>query len=120
MIQKMEINGVHTVLTDDLKKYITKKIGRLDRYMPRHARESAHAEIFVKERERKAKQERECEVVLKLPGNTLIVKESTVNMFAAVDIVESKLKNQLRKYKDAHNAHRIHRRVLIRLKRTPA
>ena len=120
MIQKMEINGVHAVLTDDLKKYITKKIGKLDRYMPRHARESAHVEVFVKERAIKAKQERECEVVLKLPGSTLIVKESTVNMFAAVDIVESKLKNQLKKYKDTHNAHRIHRRVLIRLKRTPA
>ncbi len=118
MIQKLEVNGVHTVLTDDLKKYITKKIGRLDRYMPRHARESAHAEIFVKEIMIKAKKECICEVVLKLPGNTLMTKESTINMFAAVDIVEAKLKNQLRKYKDSHNAHRIHRRVLLRLKRS--
>ena len=118
MIQKLEINGVHTVLTDDLKKYITKKIGRLDRYMPRHARESAHAEVFVKERATKAKQERECEVVLHLPGSTIIVKESTINMFAAVDIVEARLKNQLKKYKDTHNAHRIHRRVIMRLKRS--
>lgn len=119
MIQKLEINGVHTVLTDDLKKYITKKIGRLDRYMPKHARESVHAEIFVKERT-KAKQERECEVVLHLPGSVITAKETTINMFAAVDIVESKLKNQLKKYKEAHNAKRIHRRVLLRLKRTTA
>ena len=118
MIQKLEINGVHTVLTDDLKKYINKKIGKLDRYMPRHARESVHVEVFVKEREIKAKQLRECEVILKLPGTTIAVKESTVNMFAAVDIVEAKLKNQLKKYKDTHNAHRIHRRVLLKLMRT--
>ncbi len=120
MIQKMEINGVHTVLTDDLKKYITRKIGKLDRYMPRHARESAHVEVFVKERAIKAKQERECEVVMHLPGNTLIIKESTINMFAAVDIVEAKLKNQLKKYKETHNSKRIHRKVLLKFKRTPA
>ena len=118
MIKKLEINGVHTVLTDDLKKYITKKIGKLDRYMPRHARESAHAEIFVKERMIKAKKECICEVVLHLPGTNLMTKESTINMFAAVDIVEAKLKNQLKKYKDTHNSKRIHRRVLLRLRRS--
>lgn len=118
MIQKLEINGVHTVLTDDLKKYITKKIGKLDRYMPRHARESAHAEVFVKERMIKAKKECLCEVVLHLPSSTITTKEATINMFAAVDIVEAKLKNQLKKYKDTHNSKRIHRRVLLKLRRS--
>lgn len=118
MIQKLEINGVHTVLTDDLKKYITKKIGKLDRYMPRHARQSAHAEVFVKEVKIKAKKENVCEVVLRLPGTTLTTKESTINMFAAVDIVEAKLKNQLKKYKETHNSQRIHRRVLLRILRS--
>lgn len=120
MIQKLEINGVHAVLTDDLKKYITKKIGKLDRYMPRHARESAHAEVFVKEVMVKAKKENVCEVVLHLPGNTLMTKEATINMFAAVDIVEAKLKNQLKKYKEQHSSQRIHRRVIMRLKRSAA
>lgn len=120
MIQKLEINGVHTVLTDDLKKYITKKIGKLDRYLPRHARESAHAEVFVKEVMIKAKKENICEVVLHLPGSTLMTKEATINMFAAVDIVEAKLKNQLKKYKDQHSSKRIHRRVLLRFMRTQA
>lgn len=120
MIQKLEINGVHAVLTDDLKKYITKKIGKLDRYMPRHARESAHAEVFVKELKNKGKKQNICEVVLRLPGSTLTVKESTINMFAAVDIVEAKLKNQLKKYKETHSSLRIHRRMLLRLRRTEA
>lgn len=120
MIQKLEINGVHTVLTDDLKKYITKKIGKLDRYMPRHARESAHAEVFVKEIMIKAKKECMCEVVLRLPGATITTKESTINMFAAVDIVEAKLKNQVKKYKEMHGTKRIHRRVLLRLRRSEA
>lgn len=120
MIQKLEINGVHTVLTEDLKKYITKKIGKLDKYLPRHARESAHAEVYVKERTIKTKNECTCEVVLHLPGTTLMTKESTINMFAAVDIVEAKLKNQLKKYKETHSSLRIHRRVLLRLRRSEA
>lgn len=118
MIQKIEINGVHTVLTDDLKKYITKKIGKLDRFMPRRARESAHAEVFVKELKDKGKKLNQCEVVLHVPGSNLTVKESTINMFAAVDIVEAKLKNQLKKYKETHSSLRIHRRVLLKLRRT--
>lgn len=120
MITKLEINGVHAVLTDDLKKYITKKIGKLDRYMPRHARESAHAEVFVKEVMIKKKKENVCEVVLRVPGSTLRIEESTINMFAAVDIVEAKLKNQLKRYKDTHNSSRIHRKVLLRLRRSEA
>lgn len=118
MIQKLEINGVHTVLTDDLKKYISKKIGKLDRYMPRHARESAHAEIFVKELSQKGKKQNMCEVVLHLPGSVITTKEATINMFAAVDIVEEKLKNQLKKYKETHTSMRIHRRVLEKFRRT--
>lgn len=120
MIQKLEINGVHAVLTDDLKKYITKKIGKLDRYMPRHARESAHAEVFVKEIMIKKKKECICEVVLHLPGTNMMTKEATMNMFAAIDIVEAKLKNQLKKYKETHSSLRIHRRVLLRLRRSEA
>ncbi len=88
--------------------------------MPRRARESAHAEIFVKEVKIKAKKENLCEVVLHVPGSVITVKESTINMFAAVDIVEAKLKNQLKKYKETHGSLRIHRRVLLRLRRTPA
>ena len=117
MIQKLEINGVHTVLTDDLKKYINKKIGKLDRYMPRQARESAHVEVFVKERMIKSRKECEAEVVIHVPGSVITTKESTINMFAAVDIVEAKLKNQLKKYKDTHSSRQIHRRVLLRFKR---
>ncbi len=117
MIKKLEINGVHMVVNDDLKKYVIKKISRLDRYMPRHARDSAHAEVFLKEAKIKAKKQCTCEVVLHLPGENITTKETTMNIFAAVDIVEAKLKNQLRKYKETHSSLRIHRRILSKLRR---
>lgn len=116
MIEKLEVDGVHTVLKPELMKYVTKKIGRLDTYMPRKARESAHAEVKLKESKAKDKKQCTCEVILHLPHEVLTVKESTLNMYAAVDIVEAKLKNQLKKYKETHSI-KIHRRFIARLKR---
>ena len=43
----------------------------------------------------------EAEVILKVPEKTIIAKDSTMNMHAAIDIVEAKLIAQLRKYKDS-------------------
>lgn len=116
MINRLEISGVHAVATEDLKKYITRKIGRLDRYMPMSARPSAHAEVLVKESKAKDKKKCTCEVVLHLPQETITVKEATVNMFAAVDIVEAKLRNQLKRYKDTHRNPRLHQRLLARMR----
>lgn len=130
MIQKLEINGVHIKIDEKLRAYTTKKIGKLDRFIPRHARQSAHAEIFIKElnvqgkpkgskqstRGRAGAKEYTCEVVLRLPKETITVKESTINAFAAVDIVEAKLKNQIKKYKETHGSLRLHRRMLSRLR----
>lgn len=118
MIQKLEINGVHTEVTEDLQKYVYKKIGRLDQYMSAHARESAHAEVKLKEQKSKTRVSCTCEVILHLPKETLTTSETTVNMFAAIDVVEQKLKNQLKKYKEKHRTGRLHHRVLARIKRT--
>src|SRR5690606_21407853 len=102
MIKKLEISGIHTEVSDDLAKYVHKKIGRLDQYMPRHARESAHVEVKLKERKIKARVECTCEVILHLPKEAFTTKETTVNLFAAVDVVEQKLKNHIKKYKQTH------------------
>jgi putative sigma-54 modulation protein len=118
MINKLEINGIHTEVTDDLRKYVTKKIGKLDQYMPPHARLSAHAEVKLKEQKIKKRNECTCEVILHLPKETIMTKETTMNMFAAVDVVEMKLKNQIKKYKQKHGTGRLHHRILARLKRT--
>lgn len=117
MIKKLEISGVHTTVSEELKKYIGKKIGKLDRYMPKHARVSAHAEILIKESKIKTRKQHTCEIILYLPKETFTIKETTLNPFAAVDIVEAKLKTHLKKYKETHGSLRIHRRVLARLRR---
>ena len=117
MIKKLEINGVHAEVDKKLHDYVVKKIGKLDRYMSRQVRESVHIEVFLKERKIKAKKECICEVIIHLPKEKLATKEATMIMFAAVDIVEAKLKNLLKKYKDTHHSAQLHRRLYAKLRR---
>lgn len=118
MIRKLEISGVHFDVDDKLKAYVTKKIGKLDHYIPRSAREAAHVEVFLKEVKIKTKKECVCEVILHLPHDKIATSESTINMYAAVDIVETKLKNQIKKYKTKHGAPQLHHRLIGKLRRT--
>lgn len=117
MIKKIEISGVHAEVDDDLRKYTLKKIGHLDKYMSKHTQESAHIEVKLKESKAKDKREHTCEVIMYLPHAALTTKETTMNIYAAVDIVADKLRNSLKKYKETHESHRFSRRVLSKLKK---
>ncbi len=120
MLQKFEIQGVHTTVNDSLRKYVTRKIGGLDRYLSRHDRQSVHAIVTLKEHARKKADHCTCEVVLRLPHQEIIIKESALNMYAAVDIVEAKLKQRIKKYKDTHENGKMHRRLVARFRRRAA
>ncbi len=111
MIRNLEITGVHLETDERVKKYVTKRVAKLERYIPRHARGSAH--VDVKLRESKKQQDKQCtaEIIMYLPQETLTAKESTINLFAAIDIVEAKLQNQLKKYKDTHTNPKFYRRL---------
>ncbi|HEX6462081.1 MAG TPA: ribosome-associated translation inhibitor RaiA [Candidatus Saccharimonadales bacterium] len=118
MIKRIDITGINIELKADIKKYVRRKIGRLDRFVPRHARESLHAEVILKEANEKHGNKYECEIKVHVPDELLVVKDSTMNIFAAVDIVEQKLKNVMRKYKEQRTDHG--RGILSRLRRRPS
>ena len=120
MIQNIDITGVKFSLDDTTKKYVTKKIGRLDRYLPKHARKSASVQVKLKEINREHGNKYEAEVIFHVPNKRLTAHDSTMNMLAAVDIVEAKLVTQLKKYKEAHIPHVGSRGVLSRFKRSYA
>lgn len=120
MIGSIEITGVKYDLDDTTKRYVTKKIGRLDRYLPKHARKSVSASVIIKQVNRDHGNKYEAEVILTVPDKVLTAKDSTVNALAALDIVEAKLVNQLRKYKQAVIPHVGRRGVLSRFKRSYA
>lgn len=120
MFQKFEIRGVHADVDERLKDYVNKKIGHLDRYLSRHARTSAHAEVHLKTSKVKNAQRSRCEVSVYLPKDTIVVKEDGINMYAAVDIAEAKLKQQLQKYKELHGNGKLHRQLSARFRRDEA
>lgn len=118
MIEAIAMSGVKYDVDTITKKYVLKKIGRLDRYLPRHARKSASADIKLKQINADHGNKYEAEVILHVPEKTLTAKDSTVNMLAAIDIVEAKLIAQLHKYKETTTVHIGHRGVLSRFKRS--
>jgi putative sigma-54 modulation protein len=120
MIEAIDITGVRYDVDVTTRKYIAKKIGRLDRYLPKHARKSVTAEVKLKEVNRDHGNKYEAEIILNVPDRVLMAKDSTLNVLAAVDIVEAKLVTQLRKYKQAIVPHVGRRGVLSRFKRSYA
>lgn len=107
MIKQIEITGIHYEVSVKMKKYVNSKIGRLDRFMPRNIRRSARVEVKLTETPGTKNDKYHAEIVLHMPNTTqLTASEATLNMYAAIDIVEAKLKNQLRKHKDKHLQHR--------------
>ncbi len=120
MIKTIEITGFKYDLDETTKKYVNKKIGRLDRYLPRHARKSVTAEVRLRQVNRDHGNKYEAEIILSVPDKVLAATDSTSNMLAAVDIVESKIVSQLRKYKQTTVAHIGRRGVMSRFKRSYA
>lgn len=114
MITNIEVTGIRFDVDDDIEKYAINKVSKLDRYMPRAARRSVRAEVKLIQDKTNKKNKNTCEVVLHLPGGEHTAKESTINMYAAIDIVETKLRNQLRKYKEKHTEHKSPRKNVLR------
>ncbi len=101
-MENLEITGIHYEIDDKTKAYVTKKIDKLIDYIPRHARQSASADVKIAKVDRKDDNKYECEIILTLPNKTLVAKDSTLNAMAAVDIVEEKILGQIRRYKEEH------------------
>lgn len=112
----LQIRGVHFELDDALKDYARKKIGAMDKYLPRNERGASHGEVILSEEEGKAKNRYTCEVTLHVPHETVTAKESTISMYAAIDIVEEKIKTQILKHKDKQQNDRRLRRSRRMLK----
>lgn len=117
---RVEVNGHNYEVTEEVQKYLEKKLKKLTRHMNKHHKQAAHFMVKLKEQDKDPTKKYECEIILRLPPKEEIVaKEATVNMFAAIDIVEAKLDKQLRKVKEKLNNHNQDRKgVFARLRRS--
>ena len=118
MIEALTITGIKYEVDDKSKKYITKKIGALDRFLPRHARKSVKVDVKVEQIDGKDGNKYEVEVIMSVLNKVITAKDSTLNVLAAVDIVEAKMATQLRKYKETRVAHVGKQGMMARFKRS--
>lgn len=112
---KIEIMGFKTKISDKQRKYIEEKIGGLEKYIPKRERESARTEVRIKPYKVKEQKQLACEATIRLPQNTLVINESSSNIFAAIDGAENRLKLALKKHKEKRFTPKLHQRMVQRL-----
>ena len=118
MIESIQITGINYEVDKNTQKYAMKRIGRLDRYLPKHARKSASAvSIKLMQVNHDHGNKYQVEALMNIPGKVITAIDSTGNMMAAIDIVEAKLLSQLHDYKELNIAHIGNRGVMGRFKR---
>ncbi len=91
------IRGNNLVITDALRDFIKKKVGRLAKYFEGEAPNEGHVTLSVE------KDEHKVEVTIPFPGVFVRAEESSDDMYASVDLVMEKLERQIRKYKTKVN-----------------
>lgn len=99
---RLDITGKNFELDDSIKKYVEKKLGHLDKYLPRNVKDPVAKVVLEEDVSGREDNRFVCEFIVKLPGPDIMAKEATVSIYAAVDIVEAKTKIQFLKYKDKH------------------
>ncbi len=114
---KIQLTGRKYDIDAELQKYVSKKLGHLDKYLPRsHKAIGMNVEIF---RDPSGREDNRYKVkaVLEVPGPDIVAETATINPHSAVDIVEQKLRLQIKKYKDKHAPGRVRSKELWQLLR---
>lgn len=93
---ELTIKGKNVEITDRLRDYVHKKIGKLDRYLPSIT--EAWVELAVEGA--KAAQDRQvCQVTVRSSGMILRAEERSDDMFTAIDTVLNKMYRQIARFK---------------------
>ena len=97
---RFTISGKNIEVTDSLRKAVTEKLGKLERYF------TADTPIIVTMSVEKERQK--IEVTIPLKGNVIRSEQVSNDMYVSIDLVEEVIERQLRKYKqkliDRHQA----------------
>lgn len=105
-MMKYTISARKLEVDSDLESYIERKLAKLDRYFAR-----AHRPISVRvelHRDEVATPDKRyvASARIEVQGPDLFAETATINPHSAIDILEAKLKEQIRKYKSKHSVHR--------------
>ena len=100
MITNIDVSGSNYKISDSFRKYATKRIGKLDRYLPRKNKKDVTVKIVVTEIDLAHGNKYTISVAMEIPGGkVLAAKDECSNVFAGIDILEAKLKGQIHRFK---------------------
>ena len=106
MIDKIDLSGKNYEISESFKKYVEKRIGKLDRYLPRGNKKDLIAKVVISEVDHPHGNKYEISVAMEIPGGKVIAaKDECYNVFAGIDIIEAKLKGQIRRFKLENTPH---------------
>lgn len=107
MIDKIEIIGNDYTVGDQLKKYIKKRLGKLDKYLPRGSKKDVVLKVVIESIGHQGGDRYEVSVAMEIPGGkVLTARDECTNVFAGIDLVEAKLTSQIRRFKLESQPHR--------------
>ncbi len=94
----IQIKGINTDVTPNIKDYVTEKVGKLDRFLGNQIT-SVEAK-FEHERNPSIAASEKVEVTVYTHGPIIRAKDSATDTHAAIDRVVDKLERQIDKYKE--------------------
>ncbi|MDB5166506.1 MAG: Ribosomal subunit interface protein [Candidatus Saccharibacteria bacterium] len=110
---QINVTGSKQIVDEELRKYVTKQIGRHDKLLGPKTREIAVADVAFK----KVNGDVSCKLRVTLPQDTLEVEEITVNAYAATDIVGPVVRDFLTKYSHKYGGGKLYHMLRMRLNR---
>ncbi|MFC4766430.1 ribosome hibernation-promoting factor, HPF/YfiA family [Effusibacillus consociatus] len=94
---KIQLRGEHLSITDALRDYVEKKIGRLEKYFDTPPVQAVQVTLSV------VRDSHNVEVTMPLNGIMVRAEERSPDMYASIDLVAEKLEAQIRKHKTKLN-----------------
>jgi putative sigma-54 modulation protein len=94
---KYNIRGGNIDVTEALRDYVQKRVGRLEKYFEAPPASDVHVTLSV------VKDKQNVEVTIPLTGVLLRAEEKGNDMYASIDLVTEKLERQIRKHKTKVN-----------------
>jgi len=100
MIDNIEVSGIKYKIEEQVRKYVVKRLGHLDKFLPKRNRKDVVMRVVIKQVNRPHGNKYEISVAVDVPGGKMMTaKDEAGNVFAGVDILEAKLRGQVRKFK---------------------
>lgn len=114
MAKEIRITAIKYDLDKPTRSYTEKKMNSLLKYLPKHARKSASIRVNLEELSKNRDDKFQVEVFVTVPDKVLTVTGNATAMTSAIDIAESKMASQIRRYKTEILPHRGRKRGALR------